>query len=249
MDHSSTVRQLPGSKNAVVLIHGIVSTPRHFDFLMDVIPADWSVYNLLLDGHGGSIRDFSRTRMSIWQRQAREAVDNACKLHQNVILVGFSLGCLLMMENACAHPQVKGLLLMNPPLVARVKLSMWIRCLRFAFGKPRLQDPVEKALWDDISVRIEPWLWKYLGWLPRFWELLVQCRKTRPLVRQLKMPCKVFWSEKDELVSPRAIAYFQNMTNVSVTAMPKGGHSYYPPEGKQAMRQAFAQLMQEAVCE
>ena len=55
------VRIVEGSEYAVLFVHGIVGTPRHFDFLIDVVPPNVSIYNMLLDGHGYGVRDFSRT--------------------------------------------------------------------------------------------------------------------------------------------------------------------------------------------
>ena len=39
---------------AYIFVHGIVGTPNHFDFLMEYVPEDVSVWKLVLDGHGGS---------------------------------------------------------------------------------------------------------------------------------------------------------------------------------------------------
>lgn len=67
MPHSSYIRAVPGSRCAVLFLHGILGTPRHFDFLLESVPADWSVYNMQLDGHGGTLRDFTGSSMTRWQ--------------------------------------------------------------------------------------------------------------------------------------------------------------------------------------
>ena len=56
----------------MLFVHGIVGTPRHFDFLIDVVPSTVSIYNILLDGHGYGVRDFSRT--FVYQSYADEVV-------------------------------------------------------------------------------------------------------------------------------------------------------------------------------
>ena len=56
----------------MLFVHGIVGTPRHFDFLIDVVPSTVSIYNMLLDGHGYGVRDFSRT--FVYQSYADEVV-------------------------------------------------------------------------------------------------------------------------------------------------------------------------------
>lgn len=58
MEHREYVRIVPGAKTAVLFMHGIVGTPNHFRDLLplvDLVPDDWSVYNVLLPGHGGTV--------------------------------------------------------------------------------------------------------------------------------------------------------------------------------------------------
>lgn len=45
MNHQEYRRILPGSNMAVLMLHGIVGTPHHFDDLIPLIPEDWSVVN------------------------------------------------------------------------------------------------------------------------------------------------------------------------------------------------------------
>ena len=54
---------VPGAENAVLFVHGIVSTPRMFDDFVALVPQTWSVHNLLLPGHGGTVQDFGRLSM------------------------------------------------------------------------------------------------------------------------------------------------------------------------------------------
>jgi pimeloyl-ACP methyl ester carboxylesterase len=79
----------------VIFIHGILGTPDHFLPFLSLIPEDISVVNLLLDGHGKGVREFSRTSMAKWEAQVDAAVDAALAAHQKVFLVAHSLGSLL----------------------------------------------------------------------------------------------------------------------------------------------------------
>lgn len=67
--HEEYIRKIPGSKMAVLMIHGIAGTPDHFKPFVSLFPDDWSVYNILLDGHGGGVKDFSATSMEKWKKQ------------------------------------------------------------------------------------------------------------------------------------------------------------------------------------
>ena len=41
MDHKEYVRIVEGSKNAVLMIHGIAGSPAHFRELLPVVPENW----------------------------------------------------------------------------------------------------------------------------------------------------------------------------------------------------------------
>ena len=51
--HKEFVSFKPDIKKAVLFIHGILGTPRHFDDFIPLVPAGYNIFNVLLDGHGG----------------------------------------------------------------------------------------------------------------------------------------------------------------------------------------------------
>ena len=61
--HKEYIREADHANTAILMIHGIFGTPRHFDDIVKLVPDNWSVYNILLDGHGKGVREFSRTSM------------------------------------------------------------------------------------------------------------------------------------------------------------------------------------------
>ena len=61
MEHKEYKRINPESRAAILFVHGIVGTPNHFAEFVQRVPEDISVWNVLLDGHGGSVQDFSHT--------------------------------------------------------------------------------------------------------------------------------------------------------------------------------------------
>ena len=62
IDHSPYTHIGTGP-NAVLMIHGIAGSPGHFRDFVPVIPPEFSVYNILLDGHSGKVENFSRSSM------------------------------------------------------------------------------------------------------------------------------------------------------------------------------------------
>ena len=82
--HSEYRRIVPGAQKAVLFVHGINATPRFFDEYAAALPADVSVHNLLLPGHGGSVRDFGRHSAAEWESHVRAALDDLRKRHEQV---------------------------------------------------------------------------------------------------------------------------------------------------------------------
>lgn len=72
--HQEVRRMVPGADRAILFIHGILDTPDHFLPFLQLVPPEVSIYNLLLDGHGGDVRHFSRSSMTKWETQVGAAV-------------------------------------------------------------------------------------------------------------------------------------------------------------------------------
>ena len=85
------VRNVENSRCAVLCVHGILGHPCFFDFLLPLVPHDWSVTNILLKGHGGSVKDFSAASMSEWKGQVRVEAEKLRKNNDKLIIVALSL--------------------------------------------------------------------------------------------------------------------------------------------------------------
>ena len=191
MPHSEYIKTQDGATCAVLFIHGILSTPRYFDPFLSAVPEGWDVYNILLDGHGGTVGDFSRTSMEKWQAQTAARLKELCLHYNKVVVAAHSLGTLLAINEAPRHPKVTAMLLLDVPLMVRVKPSMAVQSLKAAFGKLDANDPWERALREKVGITLTRRLWQYLGWVPRFLELLTLCRQTRDRVGDIAVPCHV----------------------------------------------------------
>lgn len=239
MDHKAFFRPVAGADTAVLLVHGIVGTPRQFDFLLDMIPQNWSIYNLLLDGHGRSVGDFSRTSMKKWKQQVADALSELCRTHERVYLIGHSMGTMLEMEAVRDHPQVAGLLLLGVPLRPWLKISMCLRSVGYALGILPKSDP----LWKACSVKPDWRLWRYIGWIPRFWELLRLCSRWRREIAHVQLPVWAVQSQKDEMVSMRSSRYLRNHPSIRYVQLPQSMHFSYSPEDVATIRGCFDDMI------
>lgn len=227
MKYSPYIRPVPGASTAVLMIHGIVGTPAHFQGLLPVIPEDWSIYNILLDGHGKQVEDFAQTSMAKWKAQVSRQLDEILQTHRQVVIVAHSMGTLFAIEQAIKRPdRIKALFLLAVPLTPRVHPSVVFASPAVAFGRVRPGSVGEKML-SDCGVQLSPKLWKYITWFPRFWELLQEARSVRNLLPGLTVPCFAFQSRQDELVSRRACKYLAAHPKIQTTVLPGSGHFAY----------------------
>ena len=81
--HQTRRRMVPGAKGAVLFIHGIVGTPRFWDDYAEALSPDWSVVNLLLPGHGGTVLDFGRVRKGEWLAAVETELDALLNLDKH----------------------------------------------------------------------------------------------------------------------------------------------------------------------
>lgn len=243
MDHSAYERIIPGSHTAVLMVHGIMGTPRHFDMLLPLIPESWSVYNVLLPGHGGSTLEFGRSSMAKWRGYSLERFRELCGQYRRVILVGHSMGTLFAIRMALERPEkVPFLFFLASPMAVGLKLVMVENALRVAFGTVREDDPRQTASRDACSVETTLRLWEYLSWIPRYLELFREIGRVRALLPELKIPCYALQSGQDELVSSRAVRILKDSGRVDVTVLPGSGHYYYPEADRTVIRETFREL-------
>lgn len=231
--HKSYIRIVDGADTAVFMVHGIMSTPRHFDFILPYIPDNVSVCNILLDGHGSTVRDFSKTSMKKWKNQVRLQLTELCKTHSKILVIGYSLGTLLTMELADEFREVKALVLLNSPLKVFVRPVMMKRALKFSFNKLNRDNIVELATYNDVSVELTPCLWRYFSTVPRFLELLKLCRDMRDVAERVGVSIHAFFGKNDELVSIKSSDYFLKNKNATVYSFNVSGHFFYEDEFKE----------------
>jgi len=228
---------------AILFIHGIAGTPRHFDPFLPLVPADYTVRNLLLAGHGGTVRDFSRASMAAWRAQAAEALDELQKEHREIYIVAHSMGTLFALSEALSRPAVVSLFLLAVPLKLRLRPAMVGNALKVYFDRISPTDLPALAARRCYGIAPDKNPFHYLGWLPRYLELFREIRRCRPLIRELKTPCFAWQSAKDEMVSPGAAVLLRQNSAISVTELPDSGHYYYAPGDEERLLGGFREFV------
>lgn len=242
MAHEEYIRIVPGSTGAVLLIHGILGTPDHFRDFLPLIPADWSVYNILLDGHGGRVEDFSHTSMKKWKAQVSNRLDSLTARYDRIILVAHSMGTLFAIQEAVSRPEkLAHLFLLQVPLRPRLQLRTACYSVLLPFG---IVPKKARDMLEDCSVVLDPRLWKYIGWIPRFLELFAECRATRRVLGELSVPCSAYQSHHDQLVSRRTVRDLEKHPHIHTVILPDSGHFRYRGNDLALLQRGFSKLFQ-----
>ncbi len=233
---------IDNAHTAVLFVHGILGTPLHFCDLVPLVPKEFSVCNIVLDGHGKGVRDFSRTSMRKWEAQVNSAVETLAKTHENIIIVGHSMGTLLAIgAEALYSDKVKLLFLENVPLIPFAKPISMRHSYRVLFQKVRKDRPDEVAAQKAYGIEIDRRLWLYIGWVPRFLELFAKARKTKKLLPHITASCMCFQSEKDELVHNRSEKVLRRQSHITTHTLHTSTHYLYSEDDLKLITSAFVQ--------
>ncbi len=230
MEHKEYRRIHNGSEVAILFIHGIAGTPNHFSEFVSFVPESLSVYNLLLDGHGSGVRDFSKTSMRKWESQVSAVVNELSLTHNEIYIVAHSMGTLLAMEQAVNNPKITKLFLLAVPLKLSLKYRMFANSLKVYFDRIRPDDWEALAAKKCYGMAKDKNPFHYIGWIPRFMELFAKISRTRKILERIHIDCTAYQSGKDEMVSRRSVKYLKNNPHISVYELKKSGHFYYDKE-------------------
>ena len=246
MAQEESKRIVPGAKTAVLFIHGICGSPEHFRALLpleQMVPADCSYHNIVLDGHCKRVEDFGHSCMKRWQTQVFAALRELCQTHEKIILVGHSMGTLLSIQLALSCPEkICRLFLLAVPVKVFVQPRAIAYLLRIAFDRIDESDPVLVSMRNACGIRQTRKLWKYIPWAFRMLELLSLCGKTAKQIPGLRVPCIAIQSEKDEMVSRKAGKLLRESGRVEVVDLPDSTHFFYSAADTKRIVNLFAKL-------
>lgn len=242
-EHREYRREVPGSQTAVLFIHGICGSPNFFHDFYPCLPENWTIRSILIEGHGGSTLDFSRSSMTAWKDQVGRMVDELAARHESIIIVGHSMGSLLAIEQGLRLPgKVKCLFLLAVPLKVRARPAAASHSIRTALGLGDKDNPAIAAAQALYSIRPDRRIWRYLGYIPRYHELLVEMRRTRSRVLDLAVPTYVYQSGQDEIVSPASATYLTANSRIQLHTLQESDHKYHKPADKAFLLEEFSSL-------
>lgn len=244
MLHKEINKIVENSKNAVLFIHGILGTPNFFNNFMPLIPETWSVCNMLLDGHGKGVEEFSSTSMEKWKTQVDKKIGELSVSHSNIIIVAHSMGTLFAIQQAVKNPEkIKAIFLLASPLRLFLKPQVVMITMKVLFEKVKPTDRVAVSAQHAYGIKTDKRLWKYLRWAPRYLELFAEIRNTGKIVSQLSVPCFAFQSKKDEMVSLASCKVLNTNPVIKTEVLKNSTHYYYDKSDFSLIESKFKELV------
>lgn len=227
----------------VLFVHGIQGSPSQFDFLISRLPDSVTVCNVLLPGHGTTIREFRNSSSSQWLPAVRDAAQKMKSQCERLYFVGHSMDCLLglLIENEL--PGVfSGMLLLCCPFFVQPTFRYLRNNMMAALPERKGENPYVHALRNANSVSVQ-FAGEYLTAVKPYVELFRLIRLTKQI--QGKPECEVcfFFSEKDEIVSRKSAAYAKDKYNTEVEILRLCGHDYFTPKAEAVIGHSLLSLI------
>ena len=243
--HKEYVRLVDTADTAVLFIHGIVGTPNHFTDFVNLVPSEMSVCNMLLDGHGKGVSEFSKTSMDKWKSQVDAKVTELSKTHSKIIIVAHSMGTLFAINESVKHPdKIQKLFLLATPLKLFIKPQMMLNTMKVYFGLIKDSDKMAQAAQRAYGIKDSKNIFKYIGWIPRYLELFKEIKAVRKSVPLISTPCDVYQSAHDEMVSVKSTNILNKNNNIRVNVLAKSSHYYYDDDDYKYLLNEFSDFIQ-----
>ena len=136
-----------GSDVGVLVLHGFTGNPSTMRPLADaLVGAGFSVEMPRLPGHGTTIEDMMSTTWVDWSDAAEGAYTDLVGRCRSVVVAGLSMGGTLTTWLAARHPEITGIVCINPAVTAREPEVKEMVTLMLAAG-----DTVSPGIGSDIA--------------------------------------------------------------------------------------------------
>lgn len=185
-----------------VLIHGINGSPEDMEELgVGLEVAGFATRNLLLPGHGTSVRDFARHGWDTWLAAVEREVDGALRQRGPVFVIGHSLGAALALAIASERPGLAGVVALCPPVRLHDSLGKALAAARYLTPYlPAWGEDIRDRRGARLRYRREVYRWTSTAALHTLMSALPRLRRQLPAVT---IPALVIAARHDHVVPVR----------------------------------------------
>jgi len=183
----------------VLVLHGFTGNPSSLRGLaMAFAEAGYHVELPLLPGHGTTIDDMLRTTWADWTDEVEQAYQRLAERASDIVLAGLSMGGSLALWLAMYHPEIKGLVCVNPataPVGGDIMEMVREAQAGGADVMPGIGNDIADPDEQELAYEGTP-----LAPLLSFMTDGLEPMSTR--YGELRMPLRLFTSRQDHVVEP-----------------------------------------------
>jgi len=197
---------------AYIIIHGFAGSLYEVSYLRDyLIERGFNAYCILLKGHGTTKKDMSKVGYKEWIEQALNDVREIKKDHDDICLIGFSMGGLISV-NIMQRVNVSKLILINTP-VYFWNIKLIIKNI-ISDLKNNKRDNIKFYIYSSSKAPFKS--------LINFFILL---NKTKKMFCEVKAKTLILQCIDDDTVKEKSAEYInQHIASSTVKYYDKGGH-------------------------
>ena len=251
--HSSFFHECENANTIVIFIHGILESPTQFEYLAkSAFKNRFSVSGILLDGHGCSAEEFSKSSLKKWIDSVDRELESHRNKYENIIIVGHSMGSLLCINaymNLHYRDKIKSMVLIGTPLNVWVKPKMIKSSIKIVLNNVKESDFLTYEAHKAFSVKSTS-LFTYIKWIPRYLDLFILINRTKKNLSGLDIPMLIVHGVSDELVSCRSLDTFTKKIkhkNYKVIRLENSGHFYYDKNDLKSFINEFNQFLDQSL--
>ncbi len=228
----------------VIFVHGIQGGPARFRGLTELLPPSVVYKNVLLPGHGKTVKEFRRSGTEQWMRALREECEEMRAGCRRLIFVGHSMGRLLGLNVQEELSCFSGMILHCCPFKIRPTPGRFKNSLIAAASKKRPKDRFAAASWDENSVSAKCPL-SYLTAVHPYLDLLRMIKDAKRREFHPPIPTKFIFSELDEIVSPGSAARSKEIAGAETVILEGCGHEYMTGKAKEFIARELLDMLED----
>lgn len=186
-----------GDDVGVLVLHGFTGNPQSVRPLAEAVAAAGHTVEMpLLPGHGTRVEDMLDTTWADWSAAAEEAYADLAARTRVVVVAGLSMGGSLTCWLATRHPEVAGIICVNPAAQAPPETRELVRSMLDA------GEEVMPGIASDVADPDSPESAYPETPLRPLLSLLEAAAEVQPELATIRCPLLLFTSPEDHVVPP-----------------------------------------------
>ena len=197
-----------GGPVGVLVLHGFTGNPQSVRPLAEAFAgAGYAVEMPLLSGHGTCVEDMLDTTWADWSADAEAAYQRLLSRTDTVVVAGLSMGGSLTLWLAADHPELPGIICINPATRAAQEVQDFIATL------VENGDEVMDGLGSDVADPDSPESAYPQTPLRPLLSMFAAATDTQSKLPDITCPLLLFTSPQDHIVPPGDSDYLESMVS------------------------------------